>query len=291
MNKSIFAILAAVVVMLFAGCTKTNNGFGRLVVNVTDAPFPIDDIESATVTISKVELRKAGDGISDGSPFVIVSEEPVTFDLIDLRNGVVDKLTDLEIEEGEYNLVRLYVDEASLKVKDGETYNVKVPSGEQTGIKIFIRPSLIVEGGLTSELLLDFDLSRSFIMRGHMNNPRGINGFIFKPVVRAVNNTTAGRIEGFVKDEAGEAIENASVTVGQGEDEISTAFTDETGFYSVIGLPAGEYSVSASKEGYETVTFDEVTVTGGNKKVVDFTLPAVEEEESEGEGEEEEGGE
>ena len=45
--------------ILFAGCDKSmNNGDGRLVIKITDAPFPIDNIESATVTISKVEIRK-----------------------------------------------------------------------------------------------------------------------------------------------------------------------------------------------------------------------------------------
>ena len=60
----------------------------------------------------------------------------------------------------------------------------------------------MVDGGLTSELLLDFDLSKSFVMRGNLDKPSGIIGFIFKPVIKAVNNTTAGRLEGLVTDTA-----------------------------------------------------------------------------------------
>ena len=45
---------------------------------------------------------------------------------------------------------------------------MKVPSGEQTGIKVFIDPGIHVEGGISAELLLDFDLSKSFVMRGKM---------------------------------------------------------------------------------------------------------------------------
>lgn len=274
MKKSVFAIFTAISVVLFSGCSEKlgNDGDGRLIVKITDAPFPISDIETASVTITKVELRKAGDGVCDGRPFIVVSEDPATFNLIELRNGVVDKLLDIEIPQGEYDLIRLYVDQADLKVKDGDLYSVKVPSGSQTGIKVFIRPSLIVEGGLTSELLLDFDLSRSFVMRGNQGKPSGMDGFIFKPVIRAVNNTTAGRIEGFVKDTADVKIKEASVWVKQ-DTVVATTVADTMGYYAIIGLPAGLYSVYAAKDNYDTVKYDDVHVTGGNRTILNFVLP------------------
>ena len=274
MKKLFFTFLAATLVLLFNGCSKTNdNGNGRLVVNVTDAPFPVNFIESATVTIIKVEIRKAGDGISDGNPFIVLWEGSETFNLLELRNGVVDELLDLEIPAGEYNLIRLYVDEASLKIKDGDNFNVKVPGGQQTGIKIFIDPGLIVEGGLTSELLLDFDLSGSFVLRGNMDSPAGIKGFIFKPVIRAVNNSTAGTLEGLVTDNEKVIIEGASIVIKQDATDVATAITGTDGRYVAMGLPSGTYSVAASKENFETVTIDDVKITAGNKTVLSFVLP------------------
>ena len=273
MKKSIFAFMAIVAVFLASGCTKSTDGNGRLVVSVTDAPFPIGDVESAIVTISRVELRKAGDGISDGNPFITVSEGSVDFDLIDLRNGIVSELANLDIPAGEYDLVRLYVDEAGLKVKDGDLYTVKVPSGDMTGIKVFIEPSLVVEGGLTSELLLDFDLSRSFIMRGNMDQGQTDEKFIFKPVIRAVNNATAGRIEGVVTSEDEEKLAEVSITVMQDDEELSTAFSDSEGYYSIIGITAGTCSIIASKEGFDDVTVDDIVINAGNKTIVDITLP------------------
>ena len=274
MKKLFFTFLAATLVLIFNGCSKTNdNGNGRLVVNVTDAPFPVNFIESATVTITKVEIRKAGDGISDGNPFIVLWEGSETFNLLELRNGVVDELLDLEIPAGEYNLIRLYVDEASLKIKDGDNFNVKVPGGQQTGIKIFINPGLIVEGGLTAELLLDFDLSGSFVLKGNMDSPAGIKGFNFKPVVRAVNNSTAGRLEGLVTDNEKVIIEAASIVIKQGDTDVATAITGSDGRYVAMGLPSGTYTVVASKENYETVTIDEVKIAAGNKTVLNFVLP------------------
>ena len=275
MKRIFLTFLTAAFILVFAGCDKTNEGNGRLVVNITDAPFPVDLIESAEVTITKVEIREAGDCNCDESPFHVLWEGSETFNLLDLRNGVVAELLNLQIEAGEYDLLRLYVDEASLKVKDGETYTVKVPSGSQTGIKIFINPGLVIEGGLTTELILDFDLSNSFVMQGNMNSPAGIKGFHFKPVIRAVNNSVAGRLEGKVTDKSGVKVKEASIIVKQ-DTVVATAVADTMGYYAILGLPSGVYSVTATKTGFKTLEVNEVIITSGNRKVLDLELEVAE---------------
>ncbi len=271
MKKTCLILLTASLLLFIGACdrTQTGDGQGRLVINVTDDPFDISNIESATVTITKVEIKKAGDGLSDGNSFVLLSDDTVTIDLIDLRNGVTGTLLDLDIPEGEYDLIRLYVEEAGLKLKDfADTYNVKVPSGKQTGIKLHINPSIVVSGGLTSEVLIDFDLSRSFVLRGNMSNN---NGFIFKPCIRAANLTTAGRIEGMVTDTSAVKIKEAKVWIAQ-DTVVATTFADTLGYYAIIGIPAGTYSISATKEGYDTVSIDGINVIAGNKTIQDFVL-------------------
>jgi hypothetical protein len=273
MKKLIFAFLAAAA--LLSGCNKTetntpNSGPGKLSVRITDDPFNISFVESATVTISKIELRKAGN--NDGNPFIVISDNAMTVDLVDLRNGITTELVNLEIPQGSYDLVRLYVDEAGLKIKDvAEAFHLKVPSGSQTGIKVFISPAILVQGGLTSELLLDFDLSRSFVMRGNMSHSAGVNGFIFKPCIRATNNTTAGRIEGFVKDQNSVPLADAKVWV-QKDTVFATTFADAAGHYALIGIPAGIWSVHATQTGYDTVSVANIEVFPGNKTQQDFIL-------------------
>jgi hypothetical protein len=274
MRKLLFSFAAAAFVLMISGCNKeigNTDGKGRLVIKVTDAPFPFDMVESATVTITKVEIRRVGDGIPDGNPFMTVCEDTVVFDLLELRNGVVEELVDLEVPEGSYDLVRLYVEDAGLKVRDGGDFKVKVPSGQQTGIKIFINPYLEVEGGLTSELLLDFDLSKSFVVQGNPFTPAGIKGFIFTPVIRAVNNTMAGRITGHVVDTAKAVVKEASVWAEQ-DTVVVTGITDTTGYYAFIGLPEGTYSVYATKEDFDTVGVEDVRVVKGNRTIVNFML-------------------
>jgi len=44
--------------------------------------------------------------------------------------------------------------------------DLKVPVGNKSGIKIFINPGLVVNGGLSADLLLDFGCKQSFVAQG-----------------------------------------------------------------------------------------------------------------------------
>jgi hypothetical protein len=271
MKKILLAIVATAFIM--SGCTKTTDvpGTGKLVVKLTDDPFNISYVESATVIITKIEVRKTGQ--ENGNPFMVVSDDTLTFDLMKLRNGITKDLPSIDLPAGSYDLIRLYVEEAGLKIKGQPgDYNVKVPSGKQTGIKVFITPAIHVEGGLTSELLLDFDLARSFVMRGNMAHSAGVNGFIFKPCIRATNNSTAGRIEGQVSDTLKVKIKEAKLWVKK-DTVMATAYADTLGHYAFIGIPAGTYSVFATKTGYDTVSYTGVKVFEANRTILNFILP------------------
>ena len=79
------------------------------------------------------------------------------------------------------------------------------------------------------------------------------------------------------------ALENAYVlmeqVVEQDTFEITSAFTDEEGYYAMPGIPAGLYSLSATLEGFDTVTVEGVELVEGNLTVQNFTLTKLEEPE------------
>lgn len=280
-------MLAVLGIVFFTGCQDMDhpddmNGMnGKVVLKITDAPFPVSMIDSAIVAINKVEIRKKSEGEELGYPFITVWEGYEEFNLLELRNGISAELAEFELEAGHYDLIRLYVDEARLVVKEGDTHSMKVPSGAQTGIKLFIEPALLVAGGLTTDVLLDFNLEKSFVLKGNTSSPAGIKGFNFKPVIRAVNNTTAGSIEGLVMN-SDTALENASVLLEQVVDldtlEITTALTDTAGYYAMPGIPAGIYQISATLAGFDTVVVEGLEVIEGNLSIQDFTLTKLEEE-------------
>jgi hypothetical protein len=282
-KKTRLSLLLAAVVTVFAvaSCEENMNDdlapgadTGKLTVRMTDAPLNIDLVEEANVTISKIEARQVVEEEAEadtGNPFITLYNQTETYNLLELRNGVTETLVDMEIPTGDYDLIRLYVDEASLTLTNGQTYDVKVPSGNTTGIKVFIDPEIQVEGGLTSELLLDFDVSQSFVMKGNLNTPAGVKGFNFKPVIRAVNETTAGRINGMVTDTADTAINEAAVWVEK-DSVITTTYSDTTGSYAILGIKEGTYDVYAAKEGYDTLKVSGVEVKAGNQTTQNLEL-------------------
>ena len=270
-NLNRVAFFATLILILITGCEKWfhADSRGQLVISITDDPFNIDLVESATVTIESMEVRHKG--VNDTVPFIKIMETPVTVDLMDLRNGVTQELVHANLPAGDYDQVRLITGEASVKIKDGDLFTLKVPSGAQSGIKIKVDPSVTVEGGLTSSLLLDFDLSKSFVLRGNTNKPNGIVGLNFKPVVRVANISFAGSVEGKVTDIEQNFLENASVLVLK-DTVLASSFTDASGKYLFIGIPAGTYKMIAAKESYDTLVFEGVKVVAGNVTIRNFAL-------------------
>jgi len=263
--------------------TGSLDGTGRLTVRMTDAPFPFDLVAEANVTVFKVEVRKVmeddadegSDSTEDESPFVTLMESDIDFNLLDLTNGSTELLADIEVPTGTYDLARVYVKGINAVLTDGRTFDLKVPSGEQTGVKVFIKPGLTVTGGLSSDLLLDFDVSRSFVAKGNIDKVEGINGFNFKPVIKASNMSTSGTLAGNVGSVAEEMVlvlEGAQISLFAADTLNTTAFSGVDGNYTVMGLGAGNYKVLAEKEGYVSSDTLDIEIVAGNKTVQDFVL-------------------
>ncbi len=267
-------ITLAVILFFVTACQETDEyaqaTSGKLVVKLTDAPFPVDLVEKAMVTIDKIEIRSTTDSLRD--KFIVLSEKTQQFDLLDLQNGITADLLEMQIDTGSYDLIRMHVVEGKVTLKDGTTFNLKIPGGSASGLKIRIEPALVVEGGVTNEVLLDFDVSKSFTVQGNVKSKNGIKGFIFKPVIRAVGQAQCGSVKGKVTDSAGAAIEQASVQIMSGDSVLTSSLTDKQGEYVMIGIPAGTYQMVCEKEGYTSATADGVKVEAKRRTTQNFTL-------------------
>ncbi len=284
MSKSMkFTVFAAAFIVLtgfFMSCNQLSEkelglesqGMGTVVFKITDAPFPADLVAEANVTIDWIKLLKypAEEPESEGSEndeFILVElDESATFNLLELRNGLTDVMAKMDVPVGAYSEIRLHIVDAGILLKDGAEFNLKVPGGDASGLKIKLDPALDVVEGTEVEVLVDFDLSRSFVMQG---NPRNIMGFIFKPVVRAVANveTSTGEISGVVADEDGNAVIGASILLYDDEEMITSAISSEEGFYSIIGIPPGDYTLVLEVDEYTAevdIIVEEATTTETN---------------------------
>ena len=264
-----------IVILSVISCSNDNpndSDVGQLSVKITDAPFPIDMVEYAEVTINKVEIRSAAS--EDESSYMTLTDEDfsATFDLLLLQNGVTANLIEMDIPVGSYDLVRLHVDTAEIKVDGGDVYYLKVPSGAQTGIKVFVNQPIEVVGGLSAELLLDFDINKSFVVQGNPGTPAGINGFNFTPVIRAINQSETGRISGYVRNNSEEAITGAKVYTEIAPEDTLFTTTDLDGFYALVGLDPGTYFVTAQEAAHDTVKVENIEIVVGNNTAQDFEL-------------------
>ena len=270
--KAMFRYFAPL--LLLAGGVACSNDTapsetGTLVVRLTDAPS--DDLESATIWVSEVSVNASG-----GADVIISSTPDVAYDLLDLQNGITATIGTATIPTGTYHQVRLLVDSARVVLKAPNTFSggsntakLNVPSGSQTGIKVNISPPVDVAEGQTV-LVVDFDVSRSFVFQGPPNNPNGVQ---FRPVLHATVTDAAGSISGTVTP----ASSNATLYAIAGTDTVGTAFANTTtGAYTLQFIPPGNYVVGVKATGFQVAVSSALVLANAQAMTgVNFVLVAL----------------
>jgi hypothetical protein len=261
-HKLAFIALSAGAII--AACAGMGPQMGTVVFHLTDAPSA--DFQSATVWVSKVQLVGGA-----GGP-ITIADTAAAYDLLSLQHGVTALLGSATVPAGSYEQLRLIVDSArvvfatGLHLANGDSIaSLTVPSGMQTGIKVNFGGSLRVTPGQT-DIVVDFDVSRSFILTGP---PTGPHGVIFKPVIHA----TAQDVSGSIAGTSTPASAHGMIFAIQGSDTVGSAAADTvSGGYKIFFLAPGAYLVADSAAGFKK---DTLSVTVGNGQAVtgvDFTL-------------------
>jgi len=242
---------------------------GTVELRLTDAPS--DEFESATVFVSQVSVMPSGSGAA-----ATVSSTATAYDLLTLQNGVTAMLGTASIATGTYNQVRLIVDSARVVLAAGRTFaggsstaSLRVPSGSESGLKINFSGPVTIDAGKTV-LLVDFDVSRSFVLQGQTSAPTGIS---FKPVLHALAQDVAASISGVITP----ASSQATVYAVAGTDTVQTAFADAaTGAYTLRYLPPGTYVIAAAATGFHVNLSAPVVVANAQNVIgIDLTLVAL----------------
>ena len=180
----------------FAACDSTApqnsaeiTDSAKITVLLKDEPFPFDLVDSVMVTVNSVEL--VGQDTTENS--LILTDIEQTFNLLELRNGVTDTLASIPIPDGTYRGLRVVVDEGAYVVlKDGRTFDLKTPSATTSGLKIKVPPVTVEDFPDEVEVIVDFDVEKSFVLQGNASTPAGIKGFLFKPVLKVESLTING---------------------------------------------------------------------------------------------------
>lgn len=230
--------------------------------------------DSAGGLLTKITIVRKGN-IREGikSKRLVIWNTPEHFnDLLYMGKGMMGDLVLLNIPSGVYDYVIVDVS-SGWAAKDGKVYPVIFPGHKMI---LHFRPAVVVGQHLSPDLNINIDVSRSFVP------VRGGRVFIFKPFVQAVNSTTTGSLAGAVLDPTMNLIPGTSVYVKANGNTYSTysfvkPYTDpfgvvhDPGTYWLSGVPAGNYTAYAAKNGYVTDS-TQVSIMKGNFTYQNFVL-------------------
>lgn len=217
MHKRIALATMIVAGLGLGACDSTQGGAGKVTVQLTDAPFPFSEVSRVDVFVVRVDAKTgttdsaeaANAGNTTG--WTTLASPNVLVNLMDLNGGRVTTLGTTTLPNGTYQGFRLVIDPAqsSITLKDGTRPSIQWPSANRSGIKVNLTEPLVVSSD-SSVFIIDFDIGRSFVMRG--NSIRN-NGLLFKPVVHAVAHDITGSISGTVRGDSatGTLISGATV--------------------------------------------------------------------------------
>jgi len=221
------------------------------------------------VTITEVQVCKGSDQNNDCN-WRVVASPGKTYNLLDLVNGVREQLGIAELEAGSYTQMRLIIGRTPdngvnllgrahpfanyvITNPGDEIHELKVPSGFQTGIKIV--HGFVIEENKTTELILDFDASKSVVQAG----ASGL--WLLKPTIKVLETDAYSIVGGTVYAGSGKLV-SAPVTlkealvsaqqISNGNPEvIASTISGEDGKYALFIHP-GIYHIVGSKIGPET---------------------------------------
>jgi hypothetical protein len=224
---------------------------GNFILYLSDAPGEFDEVN---IVVESVALHKVEEG------WITINNESRSFNLLELTNGLTAVLGEASLDAGRYTEIRLIIGDGSNVVIDGQPYNLQIPSGIQTGLKLV--KTFEIDPDYTYELLFDLDAHRSVHQVGIAA------AYTLQPAYRLQHIATSGSIAGNVQPIEARAV----ITVYQNGEIVTTTYANETnGDFKVIHLPEGEYSLhyEPRKAGFQEYTLNSVTVSVGETTVLE----------------------
>lgn len=228
-----FLFLLALVFAVIVGCndnsTSPVSGNGTLKLYLVDSPSSFD---SVIVDVQRVEVHKSGNDTTSG--WTVINSKPQKYNLLDLRNGASAVLGDTVLTPGTYTMIRLVLGNDNYVIDNGIRHSLTVPSGMQTGIKLY--HSFTIASNNLYEYLLDFNVDKSVFITG--------NGtYMLKPVIRVQPMIISGTISGVILPLDAQATVFTEVQL----DTVST-YPDVNGQFKLMALPQGIYDVNIHPE-------------------------------------------
>lgn len=250
--------------------------------HLTDAPFPYDRVSRVDVFVVSVQASWSADTMAtSGGNFFTVANVGRKINLLDLQAGLTTELGATAIPQGAIQAIRLIIDtdRSSITMKDGAVLtgssNPGIAWQSSAGIATLnatIDDRIVVPDSGT-DVVIDFDVGRAFLDPADVTPPTTQQGFIFSPVLRALEARRTGSITGTVRQGSatGAPVASATVELKLGNPNnaentwgvISTTRTDANGNFRFAYVTRSSFFVNQP-----TWTYNVVATTSTGRAIV-----------------------
>jgi hypothetical protein len=235
---------------LITACTGSEDNMqehARVQIFLTDAPGAYQEVNIDVVSVRVI--------INDS--LIILPTNAGIYNILDFVNGKDTLLVEDEIPAGYLSQIRLVLGEANSIKKDGELYNMKTPSAQQSGLKLNVHED--IHPGISYAYVLDFEAEKSIVRTGNGRHQ-------LKPVIRVFTKAVTGTLKGVTWPPEAKAY----ISVINADDTVGTAADTVTGEFMVRGLTEGTYNIDfESTDGFRDTTLTDVSIVVGQVTLLD----------------------
>ena len=165
-TKSLLLLIPVIIILSVFSCQKDSDTT-TLRVMMTDAPALWEEVN---IDLERVEIKLA----RDTNSWVSMQTNAAIYDLLGLQNGVDTLIAQASFQSTEIvKEIRLVLGTDNTIKVDGQAFELTVPSGAESGLKIKVNKDLNAD---IETLTIDFDAQLS------VNT--GPQGYILMPVLR-----------------------------------------------------------------------------------------------------------